>query len=269
MPTDKPDTDPSTPSARSARNDGPIAPEKIVAVGPAVRPPPRTPPTPTTDPGPPPYMPRIHAADTDPQPIPPVATDLGPSAPPARSNPPLRAPVALPVPQRKNDSIELLLDGIAGDTHGKVAESRGEASLAYAGSEHTPPTPRKTPVPEPPVIVKGPRVVIALFAAIVVVLAVFLGMNAWSARVKRAAMAVDPSASELVTSPPQGAWIPAASATATPSATATTTPTTTPTTTTTTTTTPAATATATKKSSRPMGAPTSTDLGEFKQSIHH
>jgi hypothetical protein len=307
MPTDKPDTDPSTPSARSARNDGPIAPEKIVAVGPAVRPPPRTPPTPTTDPGPPPYMPRIHAADTDPQPIPPVATDLGPSAPPARSNPPLRAPVALPVPQRKNDSIELLLDGIAGDTHGKVAESRGEASLAYAGSEHTPPTPRKTPVPEPPVIVKrrempptvrldravveaavaqhakkrasdttvlvprtqGPRVVIALFAAIVVVLAVFLGMNAWSARVKRAAMAVDPSASELVTSPPQGAWIPAASATATPSATATTTPTTTPTTTTTTTTTPAATATATQKSSRPKGAPTSTDLGEFKQSIHH
>jgi hypothetical protein len=325
MPTDKTDTDPSTPSARSnegargARGDGPIAPAKIVAVAPSVNTSTSPPPTPSTDPGPPPYMPNIHAADTDPQPMPPAAA---PSAPPPstqRSRGAAPTPVAVPVPNLgshvKNDSIDMLLDGIAGDTR-KVAESRGEASLAYAGSEHTPPAPRKTPVPEAPVIVKrrempptvrleramieaavakqtkkpadnatvivprtqGPRVVVALFAAIAVVLAVFLGMNSWSSRLKRAAMAVDPSASELVTSPPPGAWTPAASAatsvpTSVPTATSTATSTGTSTSTQPSTqpsmSTPPSTPPPTAKNPRPRGTSTGTDLGEFKPSIHH
>jgi hypothetical protein len=314
MPTEKPDTDPSTPSARSARGEGAISPAKIVAVGPDVTSPVAVSPTASTDPGPPPYMPRVHPGNPYP---PPQAQSRAPStdpgvAPPASKGPP-PTPVAVPVPQRKNDSIELLLDGIAGDTRGKVAESRGEASLAYAGSEHSPPTPRKTPVPEAPVIVKrrempptmrldravveaavaqsankrpgdttvlvprtqGPRVVIALVAAIVVVLAVFLGMNAWSARLKRAAMAADPSASELVTSPPPGAWNPSSSAplgsTPTSTATATSTATSTASSTSTPTAIPtsASTSTSSSKGSRPKAAATGTDLGEFKPSIHH
>lgn len=337
MATKETDTDPSTPVARAPKAPaaGPIMPARIVSVAPAgpssARPPkPGT----STDPGVAPS--RSHASDTDPDPRGAApSTDPGLAPPSGPANVPHRAPIVVlaaraggppRVPARvaagKNDSIDSLLEGIAGDQPEKTKktpQSRGEAAAAYQ-VEHKLLPGQPTPPPQPSVIVErppqpptirierakidaaraeflasqqtaapppsvrpvtrtgeptvvtprkqGPRIVIALFAAVLVVFAIFVAMRMWAVGLKKQAMATDPTASQLIIRPMPvpGASV-SASASATPSATASAlpTPSVTATATATVSTTAATSATATAKPA-PAG---SGNLGDFKHDFKH
>ena len=67
---------------------------------------------------------------------------------------------------------------------------------------------------------QGPRVVIALFSAILVVFGIFLVLKSWATKEKQKAMAADPSASVLINGkePPPKAWTPNATVTVTATA---------------------------------------------------
>ncbi len=330
MPTKESDTDPSTPVARAPKTPpaGPIMPARIVAVAPPEAPSASRPPKAgtSTDPGvAPPMHARGNASDTDPDPRGTPSTDPGVAPPPGPGNAPARrTPLSVPSPKGpprvpapiaagKNDSIDTLLEGIAGDQPEKTKktpQSRGESAAAYQ-TEHKLLPGQPTPPPQPSVIVErppqsptvrierakidaaraafiaerdaaagappsvqpmtragestvvtprkqGPRIVIALFAAILVVFAIFVAMRMWAVGLKKQAMATDPTASQLILKPPPGA---SASATAIP----------TPTPTPTATTTPTATATPSASASAPAKpAPAGTgNLGDFKNDFKH
>ena len=159
-----------------------------------------------------------------------------------------------------DDSVDMLLDGMPAMGPGPMKttpESSGRAAAAYH-TKHALHRPQETPVPEPKVIVEamplpptmrfdraklvdaarehqaqvpesptaptprtqGPRLVIALFSAIIVVFAMFCALKFWSVQQKRNAMLTDPTASALVIPPsaPTTAPPPATATTATPTA---------------------------------------------------
>jgi hypothetical protein len=220
------DTDPSTPSARAAQTQ-PIAPSKIVAVAPG----PLTTTqrlVPSTDPGVAP--PRARVNDTVPDPPRGSSTDPG-VAPPA--NPPRgsttdsidtllegisgeqpektkRQPQSRGAAAASYQAEHSVLPGRPTDPSlDSVIVERPKqaptmkidrARIDAARAEHEARTRTKaleastvvTPKPQ------GPRVVIALFAAILVVTAFFLVMRMWAAGVKADAVATDPTAGDLI-----------------------------------------------------------------------
>ncbi len=338
MATKETDTDPSTPVARAPKAPpaGPIMPARIVSVAPVGTSSARPPKAGTsTDPGVAPS--HAHASDTDPDPRGAVpSTDPGLAPPSGPGNAPHRTPVVVPaaraggpprVPARvaagKNDSIDSLLEGIAGEQPEKTKktpQSRGEAAAAYQ-VEHKLLPGQPTPPPQPSVIVErppqpptirierakidaaraeflasqqtaappppsvrpvtrtgeatvvtprkqGPRIVIALFAAILVVFAIFVAMRMWAVGLKKQAMATDPTASQLIIRPMP---VPGASVSAT--ATASSLPTPTASATATATAIATATATATTNATAPSTAKPapagSSNLGDFKHDFKH
>lgn len=301
MATKDSDTDPSTPAARVAMKPSapaptlPITPAKILVVAPAAQA--GASKGTGTDPGvAPPPTGNFHESDTDPDPrVPRISAGF--SAPPTpvavpvphaarrQSAPPKPAAKPSPLPPKpsappakagagKNDSIDALLDGIAGpqpEKTKKTPQSRGEAAAAYQ-VEHRVLPGQPTPPPQPSVIVDrpklpptvkierakieaaaaahraamaahgpgserpvtrageatvvtprklGPRIVVALFSAVLVVFAIFVAIRIWAVGVKMEAVKVDPTASALVKGPiPQFGAKPAPSASASATATA-------------------------------------------------
>lgn len=157
MGTDKEDTDPSSPSA--------LRPNSQPGLGAAVAHvlPDPTPGQPTTDPGlgppssaPPPSARRPMAVTV---PAPSVRPRPGPSA----ITPPELTPIAAPVsmtPSPTKDSVELLLEGMAGprpDRRKTTPQSDGEASAAYH-AEHLVRRARTSEPAGPKVVVERPGV---------------------------------------------------------------------------------------------------------------
>ena len=107
-----------------------------------------------------------------------------------------------------------------------VARSQQAATLRIDRAQLAGMSPSPTPASVRPVMrggeptvvtprTQGPRVVIALFAAILVVFGIFLVLKSWATKEKQKAMAADPSASVLINGkePPPKAWTPNATAT--------------------------------------------------------
>ena len=138
----------------------------------------------------------------------------------------------------------------------QASQSPAPASVrpVTRGGESTVVTPRT----------QGPRVVIALFSAILVVFGIFLMLKSWATKEKQKAVAADPSASVLINpkEPPPKSWMPNATVTATEIAAPTATPTATAA--------PPSSATNVSPSPRPSGPkPKATDVGELRPSINH
>jgi hypothetical protein len=155
MGTDKEDTDPSSPSALrpNSQPGGAAAVAHALPDSPSAQP--------TTDPGlgpasaPPPASARRPMAVTVPAP------SVRPRSGPTAITPPEMTPIAAPVPATPSltkDSVELLLEGMAGprpDRRKTMPQSDGEASASYH-AEHGVPRARTSEPAGPKVVVERP-----------------------------------------------------------------------------------------------------------------